>query len=831
MGIRQLFKEKKDKNSLRKFKWPRKREKPFRKEGKGKKGLKTELVDENNNNLEDNGNRSDANEEEIVVDDIQDEPVEERAQDENETTPVGSEVDAEETHSKCIIPPVKKKKVSKVNKNPKLEPKQLPFEKAKEVSMVEKVIQIKKQKLDSHKLPAKKRKLYDGVKKHGADNAGKKALQEAGKKKKPEKKISKKQKMQERELEINGTWVQCCNSTCMKWRYLSDVSDPTIVPERWTCSMNTNKNYNSCEKAEENYDESEHIYTKFAEGSVVWARMTGYPWWPAMVEIDPDTETFFSIDSDDSMIPTHYHVVFFDEHVSRTWVKADYLKMFTGNEDDDGIVYQISKKGQSYKKEIGVAKKNAMRARSCTVQERIELFGFASRYKGPWSSKSKGNKVEKRKSSKTVSGQESKVEQVNFLDEDTMDDVLEHTDALLDNVEEMLESINSQLDDSDADSDFMPEELIVVETKKKRGKKSTVSSEKSSKKKVNFMEADIEADMGTDTNGIECDKDVSKTERNSEIKADKSETLSKTVDISLKLDSDIFTMEMYTQNDDITKTVGDKVEEITNETKDNKTNERVQESVPKVKGKSTKRKKAENSDCNQERMKAKKQKENKSELVALLTETDSEEKLKNGNNSSKQNENLEEVTDTEKTKLSNDSTEKNLSNKSDKIEQDKTELGTGPDDIKSNTDSYVKNEVTEKVYQKEQNSNPEENMIVRNGGKTQGNTVDRSPIIREPGNEKEVQNIVGLDDEIDLNDIESDAVPDMDREEINAGSTRSTEQNLDNESDSEFDLEEHYMYDTVTDGSDKVRERAVVNVPAHVAEVDEDSDPFDLMEE
>jgi hypothetical protein len=54
-----------------------------------------------------------------------------RAQDENETTPVGSEVDAEEGHSKCIIPPVKKKKISKVNKNPKLEPKQLPFEKPK----------------------------------------------------------------------------------------------------------------------------------------------------------------------------------------------------------------------------------------------------------------------------------------------------------------------------------------------------------------------------------------------------------------------------------------------------------------------------------------------------------------------------------------------------------------------------------------------------------------------------------------------------------------------------------------------------------------------------
>jgi hypothetical protein len=44
----------------------------------GVNGDGQELVDENNNDLEDNGNRSDADEEEIVVDDIQDEPVEER---------------------------------------------------------------------------------------------------------------------------------------------------------------------------------------------------------------------------------------------------------------------------------------------------------------------------------------------------------------------------------------------------------------------------------------------------------------------------------------------------------------------------------------------------------------------------------------------------------------------------------------------------------------------------------------------------------------------------------------------------------------------------------
>ena len=40
----------------------------------------------------------------------------------------------------------------------------------------------------------------------------------------------------------------------------------------------TDERYNSCSKAEQNYDEAEHIFTDFAEGSVVWAKMAGFPW-------------------------------------------------------------------------------------------------------------------------------------------------------------------------------------------------------------------------------------------------------------------------------------------------------------------------------------------------------------------------------------------------------------------------------------------------------------------------------------------------------------------------------------------------------------------------
>ena len=37
---------------------------------------------------------------------------------------------------------------------------------------------------------------------------------------------------------VLGTWVQCCSRSCKKWRYLCDVSDPSVLPENWFCNMN-----------------------------------------------------------------------------------------------------------------------------------------------------------------------------------------------------------------------------------------------------------------------------------------------------------------------------------------------------------------------------------------------------------------------------------------------------------------------------------------------------------------------------------------------------------------------------------------------------------------
>ncbi|XP_005107524.1 hepatoma-derived growth factor-related protein 2 isoform X2 [Aplysia californica] len=174
-----------------------------------------------------------------------------------------------------------------------------------------------------------------------------------------------------------GTWVQCCNLWCKKWRYLPDVDDPARIPDKWVCSMNTDKKHNSCESAEVKYDESEHIFTKFTPGSVVWAKMDGYPWWPAMIESDCDYDTYFELLSEDSMHPTQYHVSFFDDCVSRAWIKAAWISPYQGQQPRNSA---LSKRSQSHKKEIEIAKRNADYALKLSLKERLETYGFATRY-------------------------------------------------------------------------------------------------------------------------------------------------------------------------------------------------------------------------------------------------------------------------------------------------------------------------------------------------------------------------------------------------------------------------------------------------------------------
>lgn len=43
-------------------------------------------------------------------------------------------------------------------------------------------------------------------------------------------------------------------------------------------------------------DEEDLIHSQYSAGSIVWARVGSWPWWPAIVDDCPDTERFYWLD-------------------------------------------------------------------------------------------------------------------------------------------------------------------------------------------------------------------------------------------------------------------------------------------------------------------------------------------------------------------------------------------------------------------------------------------------------------------------------------------------------------------------------------------------------
>ncbi|XP_028398290.1 zinc finger CW-type PWWP domain protein 1-like [Dendronephthya gigantea] len=120
-----------------------------------------------------------------------------------------------------------------------------------------------------------------------------------------------------------GTWIQCSKIDCLKWRKLPNNVEPCTIPERWVCAMNSDLSRTECTASQETCDSQldfDVVYTPFVAGSLVWAKVPGYPWWPGMVEDDPDYHCCYETD-DTNVNPISYHVSFiFDKDVSRSWV-------------------------------------------------------------------------------------------------------------------------------------------------------------------------------------------------------------------------------------------------------------------------------------------------------------------------------------------------------------------------------------------------------------------------------------------------------------------------------------------------------------------------------
>ena len=200
--------------------------------------------------------------------------------------------------------------------------------------------------------------------------------------------VQKIRQLQQNELQCTmdqGTYVQCCE--CNKWRMVREYEDPSLVPEVWVCSMNSDETINACNKGEGDDVESdeEFVSVEYTCGSMVWVKFPGFPWWPGMVDYCPEKEDTFLVDERvNSRVAAKYHVVFFDRpsHVARAWVDKDHVAKLVDAEDPPKVAQNF--KSESVKKRLQQAKEMAVDALSLHRIERIEKYSFASLYTGKW---------------------------------------------------------------------------------------------------------------------------------------------------------------------------------------------------------------------------------------------------------------------------------------------------------------------------------------------------------------------------------------------------------------------------------------------------------------
>ncbi|XP_077861554.1 uncharacterized protein LOC102804076 [Saccoglossus kowalevskii] len=342
------------------------------------------------------------------------------------------------------------------------------------------------------------------------------------------KKKNKKQRFSERELEKNDIWVQCSNSYCLKWRKVHDISDPTSIPDNWECNMNTDEDYNSCTKPQvKNTDEIdaeyEFVFTRYTIGSLVWAKMQGYPWWPGLLEEDPDTRSFYETDGV-SRYPAKYHVVFFGDNVSRAWVRSTSVEVFTGKENVEDFG-SPKMKGKNYTKEVKKAQEIAMKAMSMTLKERVMEYGF-SRFKGPWGADSQDSQVSSQLS--VSNGISSKTPEV--------DTILRTAESVLDEAESMIESIEDSLNDDDDDFVVPKEKKHKKQTKQKKEVSQNEGGTKAVKRKLegemmepkkNLKKKKKSKDEKNDDDATDVSEKKAKKDRKKKSSADKSEITDK----------------------------------------------------------------------------------------------------------------------------------------------------------------------------------------------------------------------------------------------------------------------------------------------------------------
>ncbi|XP_055931492.1 zinc finger CW-type PWWP domain protein 1-like [Argiope bruennichi] len=172
-----------------------------------------------------------------------------------------------------------------------------------------------------------------------------------------------------------GIGIQC--DKCKKWRRVFQYEDESEVPEVWTCDMweIDNKRKGNC-KMPSLLTEDDLVDAKFVPGSMVWAKMDGFDWWPGMVEDCPDTQEYFLSYIDDEA-EDEYHVTFFGSIPLRSWICVSRIMDFHDTPPADP-------KRKKKSKGLEYAIEQANEAALLSNKERLMQHSFLVRYKGRW---------------------------------------------------------------------------------------------------------------------------------------------------------------------------------------------------------------------------------------------------------------------------------------------------------------------------------------------------------------------------------------------------------------------------------------------------------------
>ncbi|CAL1301322.1 unnamed protein product [Larinioides sclopetarius] len=173
-----------------------------------------------------------------------------------------------------------------------------------------------------------------------------------------------------------GIWVEC--TICKKWRRTLQYSESHEVPDNWWCSMLTLESggKGSCNDSEE---EDTDLYLEYSPGSIVWAKVEGYPWWPGIVDGDPITDEY--VVRDNRMLS--YNVTFLDKKPTRAWIPEIFICPFSKPPKlKKGCLKKFRQNNYAYA--ISDAKRRAETAMKMTIKARLQTYSFVHLYKGRW---------------------------------------------------------------------------------------------------------------------------------------------------------------------------------------------------------------------------------------------------------------------------------------------------------------------------------------------------------------------------------------------------------------------------------------------------------------